>query len=187
MTWAMTVHQPWASLIVAGAKDVENRTWPIPSTLARRRVCSSCGDDLERVNVTGVRLHEHAGRWFDWVDVGPAPFRLAIHASRTYDHAAVLTRRVHDAILRLDHQPAERMGALLGHVTVTGSHHADDCVINHRYPQDDAPTKVYCSPWAEPDAWHWKLTDPERLPAPIPMRGRQRMWRLPADIRLVAA
>ena len=29
---ALTVRQPWASLIVAGIKDVENRTWPIPST-----------------------------------------------------------------------------------------------------------------------------------------------------------
>lgn len=24
----LTVHQPWASLIVAGIKDVENRSWP---------------------------------------------------------------------------------------------------------------------------------------------------------------
>lgn len=25
---ALTIHQPWASLIVGGVKDVENRSWP---------------------------------------------------------------------------------------------------------------------------------------------------------------
>jgi hypothetical protein len=29
----ITIKQPWASLIVAGIKDVENRSWPFPSTL----------------------------------------------------------------------------------------------------------------------------------------------------------
>lgn len=29
---ALTVKQPWASLIATGAKTVENRTWPIPAT-----------------------------------------------------------------------------------------------------------------------------------------------------------
>lgn len=29
---ALTIKQPWASLIACGAKAVENRTWPIPRT-----------------------------------------------------------------------------------------------------------------------------------------------------------
>lgn len=29
---ALTVKQPWASLIACGIKTVENRTWPIPAT-----------------------------------------------------------------------------------------------------------------------------------------------------------
>lgn len=31
---ALTVKQPWASLIACGAKSVENRSWPIPRTWA---------------------------------------------------------------------------------------------------------------------------------------------------------
>lgn len=30
----ITIKQPWASLIVDGIKDVENRSWPFPATLA---------------------------------------------------------------------------------------------------------------------------------------------------------
>lgn len=26
---AITIKQPWASLIVHGIKDIENRTWPV--------------------------------------------------------------------------------------------------------------------------------------------------------------
>lgn len=33
---AITVKQPWASLLACGAKPVENRTWPIPRTWPER-------------------------------------------------------------------------------------------------------------------------------------------------------
>jgi hypothetical protein len=35
---ALTVRQPWATLIVTGAKPVENRTWPPPAALVGHRL-----------------------------------------------------------------------------------------------------------------------------------------------------
>ena len=35
---AITIKQPWASLIVEGIKDIENRTWPCPKKYIGKRV-----------------------------------------------------------------------------------------------------------------------------------------------------
>ena len=35
---AITIKQPWASLIVHGIKDIENRTWPCPKKYLGQRV-----------------------------------------------------------------------------------------------------------------------------------------------------
>jgi hypothetical protein len=42
---ALTIHQPWASLIVAGIKDVENRTW---STRYRGQLAIHAGLAVDR-------------------------------------------------------------------------------------------------------------------------------------------
>jgi len=44
---ALTVKQPWASLIASGLKQIENRTYPVPKT------------------VRGARVAIHAGKGFD--------------------------------------------------------------------------------------------------------------------------
>ncbi|MGA8725379.1 MAG: ASCH domain-containing protein [Acidimicrobiales bacterium] len=49
----LTVRQPWASLIVAGIKPVENRTWP---TRHRGRLLIHAGLEIDR---EGMALHEH--------------------------------------------------------------------------------------------------------------------------------
>jgi hypothetical protein len=49
----LSIRQPWASLIVSGAKDVENRTWPTRYrgrilVHASQRADDICSDDIER-------------------------------------------------------------------------------------------------------------------------------------------
>jgi ASCH domain len=38
------------------------------------------------------------------------------------------------------------------------------------------------SPWAEPDRWHWILTDPRPLPEPVPYPGARGLWSIPASL-----
>jgi len=122
--WTLSVRQPWASAIIMGTKDIENRNW-------KPRLVT--------------------------------PFRLNIHAGKTFDVDAyrrgLLTRE----------QCAHRMGALVGIVTVDSIHDGYRCGGK-------------CSPWADPifARWHWCLSNAHAID-PIPMRGRLGLWEVPED------
>lgn len=218
---ALTVRQPFADLIVAGWKPVENRTRPVPSTLPQWGRCTECGGRSVRARESWPRRTGHpcrAGGPHRFAPDGPFPFRLWIHAGKTWDrlpdgHPAMNAHMnlptpltciacgwigrigsgeppvpdcadvdrdgIHDLV-----DPRNRLGrtgVLLGSVTVTGCHHARDCVRDDD-PQADHPKTVLCSRWAEPGVWHWTLDDPQPLAEPIPMRGALGLWRLPSDV-----
>ena len=40
---ALTLHQPWASLIACGAKRIETRSWPPPKSLIGKRIAIHAG------------------------------------------------------------------------------------------------------------------------------------------------
>lgn len=46
---AITIKQPWASLIVYGIKDIENRTWPCPRKYIGQRVFIHAADSHGRM------------------------------------------------------------------------------------------------------------------------------------------
>ena len=183
----LTVRQPWADLIMSGVKDVENRTWPVPSTLPQWYVT----DEGERYLPDPAERDEHSSSCDLCRPVGPFPFRLWIHASKQ-------PAAVHESVLdnwlefcwREGAYEQYHLGVLLGTVEVTGCHHADDCYLPDGMhdtlvgPQYHA--EEWCSRWAEPDCWHWQLTDPQPLDEPIPAKGRLGLWTLPDDIALPA-
>jgi hypothetical protein len=177
MMRALTVKQPWADLIMAGVKDVENRSWPVPSTLP----CAICGRP------------EGGADPEDGHDFDPFPFLIGIHAAKAADRTDRSRYAWNVCFLANRYANVEpALGVLLGFVTVTGCHHADECMtgrVCHRPCQDPVRDRVPhqhvprpCSRWAEPDVYHWTLTAPEPLDAPVPMRGAQRLWRLPETV-----
>lgn len=174
----LTVKQPWADLIMAGLKPVENRSWQVPSTLPQ--TCSFC----DAVGYGG-RPPSHRYIGCTTGHVSRFPFRVGIHAAKTYD-AACDDRAMSAAQAWLDVFPHEddplaRTGVLLGSVTVTGCHHPDEGQFPGPCVRRDATDEyVACSPWAEPDAYHWTLADPQPLDTPIPLKGRLGLWK--ADV-----
>ena len=46
--YAITLHQPWASLIALGIKTVETRSWPAPTRLVGQRIAVHAGKRLVR-------------------------------------------------------------------------------------------------------------------------------------------
>ena len=51
----ITIKQPWASLIVHGIKDIENRTWPCPKKdLGQRVLIHSSAVPVEMINPNSV-------------------------------------------------------------------------------------------------------------------------------------
>lgn len=190
----LTVRQPWADLIVAGVKDVENRTWPVPSTLPQWGRCDACECRYEPPPPASFH-GSHCRRGHDGVAVepdGPFPFRLGIHAAQKVDRDAVgdvavrlmrdEERKVAPISVLISTAP-DRRGVLVGFVTVTDCHHADECGVDPEEGVPYAPGRIlHCSRWSEPDVYHWLLADPEPLDTPVPMRGAQRLWTLPEAV-----
>lgn len=177
----LTIRQPYADLIMAGVKDVENRTWRVPSTLPQWQHCFECGTRWRDARWEDVCLH--CGDPDASVPDGPFPFRVWIHAGREIaEGAGPETWPVYPVNWHKHPLPkVYALGSLLGSVAVTGCHHADECrdvegSLGYRWRE------TWCSPWAEPDVWHWTLEDPRPLDEPVPMRGRQGLWTLPNDI-----
>jgi hypothetical protein len=105
--------------------------------------------------------------------------RLIIHGGKTYDPRAVeVARRVLDRSdgEDLDLSDEACPQGLLGVVTLGHVHHADQCRKVY------GSTAVYCSPWAFPGQFHWRLATPRPLREPVPCRGFQRLWRPSADV-----
>lgn len=177
----LTVKQPWSSLIMAGQKDVENRSKAVPSTLPQWRRCPG----------VSWRIGPDEPGCRDCAPDGPFPFTLWIHAGKGVDHPAMSTAddRLILAVQALGYgtpMEVERRaprGVLLGHVTVTGCHHANECWTGTS--EDEGPTAM-CSRWAQDHLYHWTLTGPVALPEPIPMKGMLGLPFLPDDVRAAA-
>lgn len=55
---AITIKQPWASLIVHGIKDIENRTWPCPEKYIGQRVLIHASAKRRCVDSTSIFTKE---------------------------------------------------------------------------------------------------------------------------------
>lgn len=90
------------------------------------------------------------------------PYRglLAVHAAKTVDTTAVAFLRSCGVAVPDD----LATGALLGTVRLVGCMDSADSV------------------WAEPGRWHWQLTDPTRLPRPVPYRGALGLFPVPGHL-----
>ena len=194
---ALTVRQPWADLIMARAKDVENRTKAFPSTLLRCPVCDGRGGRQGSVHwgdgPTPMGLgyspcpHCDDTPPDEWAAEYAYPVRIGIHAAAKVSWPD-LDKPEWAAweALNLWDNDHPGFGVLLGTVQVTGCHHAEGCreAVGGSFDAEGTSwaEDAYCSRWAEPDVWHWTLTDPQPLDVPVPMRGMLGLWRLPEGV-----
>ena len=149
--YAITLHQPWATLIALGIKAVETRSWPVPGRLlgqviavhAGKRVVRRPGDRIEQK--LRIRL------WEDWIRTIPAG---AVLATVTLAGMAQV----------------EYVDPMTGHAVHDGRTEVGCAAGTGRTPID---------PWGDFSAgrWLWFLNDVESLPEPIPAVGRQSFWR----------
>ena len=149
--YAITLHQPWATLIVLRMKNVETRSWPAPERLlgqviaihAGKRVVRRPGDRIER------ELRDRMSQ----------AWRRAIPAG------AVVATATLAGMARVEY-----VDPMTGH-TVHDNHTEAGCAAGRgRTPID---------PWGDFSAgrWLWFLADVKALPKPIPAVGRQGFWR----------
>lgn len=160
MMRALTLIRPWDEPIVKGVKTVENRSWKPP-------------DD-----VVGTHIAIHAGQKYsfrdaDWIDEVGGYVTLPAHVSqRTRPMTVVGVARV--------------VGWVHGVVTVRRRHGFTSTVrLLHGMGgiDEDAAWKAIHLPWfCGPFGW---LLDEAVAIAPVPCRGRQKLWTLPDDVECV--
>lgn len=204
---ALTLWQPWASLVAIGAKTIETRSWPAPASAVGERIAihaaattrgfhelpGDCEGTMEagwRYGYLGnyqaavcLRSSDEGRRGeafiHDLSPTGPAeptPIPLG---------AVVATARLAACI------PMEDLDAPLEEVEGTIDHgrvlyirpRVDpfDFAIDarrHEHPPIDIDRSDQL-PFGEfaQGRWAWLLEDVVSLPAPIPARGGQRIWR----------
>ena len=75
--YAITLHQPWASLIALGVKTVETRSWPAPARLMGQTIAIHAGKRVVRKPGIAVENEMRAHLGEDWHRSIPAGAVLA--------------------------------------------------------------------------------------------------------------
>ena len=148
--YAITLHQPWASLIALGVKTVETRAWPAPARLVGQTVAIHAGKRVVRKSGVTVENQMRARLGEDWHRTIPAG---AVLATATLAGMARV-ERVDPRIGLAVHDLSTEVGCAVG---------LGQTLIN---------------PWGDfnPGRWLWFLADVAALPNPEPAIGHQSFW-----------
>lgn len=150
---ALTIYQPWASLIIAGAKPVEFRDW---NYLARN----------DTVGLLGRRIVIHAAARA----IAPAEIMDLIARCKAGDTSLIvekalpLLERIADA-----HQckGVIEIGAGIGTAVIGTTYR-----VEGTFQKPDSDRLMH-------HQWAWPLSDPKPFLVPVPIRGQQGFWPWP--------
>ena len=149
--YAITLHQPWASLIALGIKTVETRTWPAPVRLIGQNIAVHAAKQVAGEPGPAIDAAMVRSMGEDWRSVIPAGM---VVATATLAGMARV-ERVNLVPNYATHEPGTEAGCAAGR----GESRID--------------------PWGDfsPGRWLWFLTEVRPLPEPVPAIGRQTFWR----------
>lgn len=168
---ALTLHQPWASLIALGVKTIETRSWktdyrgPLVIHAAGRRPTEPVVGDFELVEYPKVR---------EFFVIGPLSPRL-----RSLPLGAVVATCTLVDVVPIVHghkpivsYPPRYVTVSNGIANVTlGQHDGDRSAESLRDLTDQAPYGDF-----SPGRYAWLLDDIQPVDPPVPARGRQGLW-----------
>lgn len=144
---ALTLHQPWASLIACGAKRIETRSW---STRHRGLLAIHAGKNQKPSRSFEAQQLGRALSQQQWNEM---PFGAVV--------AVAVVAEVH-YIDRTVHSSDPELVALSG----------EGFPVDHwPVPAEQVPYGDY-----RPGRWAWMLTDVSPLDPPIPAIGHQGLW-----------
>ena len=149
--YAITLHQPWATLITLGIKTVETRSWPAPERLLGQVIAIHAGKRVVRRPDDRIEQKLRAQLGEEWNRAIPA--------------GAVLATATLAGMARVEY-----VDPMTGHAV-----HDVDTEIGCAA----GTGRTLIDPWGDFSAgrWLWFLDDMEALPEPVPAVGRQSFWR----------
>ncbi len=152
---AITVYQPWASLIAVGAKKYETRSW---ATNYRGQIAIHAGKKPFTTN--------------EYTDGELYPFAYALNLPDIYSFDTLPLGAVIATADLVECWTVERTwrGSLgEGQILEIGTKEQQGLRIYH------ADREVYFGDWT-PGRFAWELVNIKMLPEPIPVRGQQGLW-----------
>lgn len=175
---ALTIRQPWASLIACGVKTIETRSWKAPASLIGSWFA------IHAAKWQPVPGEEYGtGWWWHWdVDEGiiveqnptsnrwseyPAPLGCVVATATLEACLPITDLDVVDGLAVV--RPGLDVGWYDGPwltLRRDGETLADDTDISEQLPYGDFA----------PGRWAWMLTDIEPLAEPVPAKGKQGLW-----------
>lgn len=158
---AITIKQPWASLIVEGIKDVENRTWRCPQKYIGKRVLVHAGSTCEKrhwsaLNENQLRDIRNTHFYNDFVDNLPAG-------------AIIGSVKIVDCVVNHKSVWAEKTFEMVDQYCKTGCYGTNKCTnkcFNFNSKENDL-------------IYNWVLANPIKFSEPIPCRGKLSFWEYP--------
>lgn len=166
---ALTVYQPWASLIVAGAKPYEFRGWnprekggAYAALIGQRIVIHASARPIERGVVGGM--------WEMQTLRAPIAKEMCLYRDKALpvlDAAMAMTMKGADGSLGLP------MSAGIGTAILGEPRNGWDIAEEFGVPRaNDSDRDEHAN-------WGWPMLEVERWEEPIPMRGAQGFWNWP--------
>lgn len=162
---AITIHQPWASLIVSGDKLYETRTWP---TKHRGPIAIHAGKTID---------HDV----FQFMLCKQATMAQLIACGITPENIDELPRGVVIAtadlvnVWRIVHHPGTNVDKAkhipLGAESLSTDKHAPD-FADYFVPTEK---EIALGHWT-PGMYAWELQNVRVLPVPVPAKGKQGLW-----------
>ncbi|SFR79648.1 hypothetical protein [Sphingomonas jatrophae] len=156
---ALTIWQPWASLIMAGAKPIEWRSHHRCGTVVGQRIVIHAGmRPHERIEIAQLRMA--------LIDEG----RKYLAGQRITSPTGLDIPIALELLLRAWADPSVLpLGAGLG-----------TAILGEPKPAGDLGFPVD-SDRLEHSNWGWPLSDVEVWPEPVPMRGGRGLWTWPVN------
>lgn len=158
---ALTVRQPWASLIVRGVKAIETRSWPLPNKMVGQRIAIHAG------------AHDPSGETPLWPSLGSPPWRWD---GTRWEWTGVLGAIVGHVTLT-GCLPILGECVETAHISNAGDSElwqADDTAFPGSQTVRDISDQLSYGDYT-PGRYGWILTDPEPCD-PIPAKGRLGFW-----------
>lgn len=165
---AITDKQPWASLIVEGIKDVENRTWPCPKKYIGKRVLIHAGisKTLDHIPLDGIFSEQQLWNL-------RSSFTEIELCKRTYPHGAIIgSVEIVDCVINHPSIWAEDTNGVVNKVFFDPK-----VYVKKEWILDSNGNYVH-----KKDAiYNWVLANPIKFPEPIPAKGKLGFWDFKPD------
>lgn len=168
---ALTIWQPWASLIIAGAKPYEFRGWrPPASMIGQRIVIHAAARKIDKVGAMGLwnTLVER-----DYDDIG------RILAAETCLHPEA----AEPILSRVFQEGADPLPMAAG----IGSAIIGEPRLGTRIAEEFGVPRANDSDRDQHANWGWPMLEIEAWADPIPMRGAQGFWNWPEPDHIIGA